>query len=176
MAAFCPCHRVIQDANGERASPGSAFGYGGGWEVDLERQVVTRSDEVCRIHDMPPGTSIPLAEAIDYCAPEYRETIGERFRACAEEGVPFDVELQIITAIGRRVWVRALGAAVRNSAGKIVRVQGGFQDISERKRTEAELDRHRHHLEELLAERTADLREAETKYRTVADFAYEWET
>ena len=50
------------------------------------------------------------------------------------------------------------------------------ENITERKRAEAELDRHRHHLEELLAERTADLREAETKYRTVADFTYDWET
>ena len=34
------------------------------------------------------------------------------------------------------------------------------EDITERKRTAEELDRHRHHLQELVAERTADLEEA----------------
>jgi two-component system sensor histidine kinase/response regulator len=58
----------------------------------------------------------------------------------------------------------------------VVGIFGISRDITERKRVEAELDRHRHHLEELLTERTADLRAAETKYRIIADFTYDWET
>ena len=50
------------------------------------------------------------------------------------------------------------------------------EDITEKKRMGDELDRHRRHLENMLAERTADLHDAETKYRTVADFTYDWET
>ena len=49
------------------------------------------------------------------------------------------------------------------------------EDLTEKKRIGDELDQHRHHLHELLAERTADLRDAETKYRTIADFTYDWE-
>jgi hypothetical protein len=47
--------------------------------------------------------------------------------------------MEIITARGRRVWVRTIGEAVRDSAGRIIRVQGAFQDISERKHTERRL-------------------------------------
>ena len=109
----------------------------GGWEVDLEKGEVSRSDEVCRIHETAPGTNVSLQEAINFYAPEYRDRMQEAFRACAEEGRPFDLELQIITATGRRAWVRSFGVAVRDSFGKIVRVQGGFQDISERREAEA---------------------------------------
>ncbi|MCU7939450.1 MAG: PAS domain S-box protein [gamma proteobacterium symbiont of Bathyaustriella thionipta] len=50
------------------------------------------------------------------------------------------------------------------------------EDITEKKRVAQELDKHRHHLEDLVAERTTELREAEFKYHTVADFTYDWET
>ena len=48
------------------------------------------SDEVCTLHDMPPGTSLSLAQAIDYYVPEYRPTIREHFRECAVDGTPFE--------------------------------------------------------------------------------------
>ena len=50
-----------------------------------------------------------------------------------------------------------------------------FIDITERKQAEEELRRHREHLEVMVAERTADLGKAEEKFRTMADFTYDWE-
>ena len=44
--------------------------------------------------------------------------------------------------------------------GEIAGAVTAFQDITERKRTEQELDHYRHHLEELVLSRTADLAEA----------------
>ena len=44
--------------------------------------------------------------------------------------------------------------------GKIAGAVTTFQDITERRQTEQELDRYRHHLEELVLSRTADLAEA----------------
>ena len=55
-----------------------------------------------------------------------------------QDGTSFDVELQLITAAGRRVWVRVIGEAERNAVG-VIRVQGAMQDISERKKTEQAL-------------------------------------
>src|SRR5690348_18033776 len=35
------------------------------------------TDEVCAIHDVPPGTQVSLEEAIDFYAPEWRPVIAE---------------------------------------------------------------------------------------------------
>ncbi len=113
----------------------------GGWVADLEEDIVYLSDEVCRIHDMPPGTRVSIGEGLRYYAPEWRRVIAEHFRACVEEGRPYDLELEIITREGRRVWVRAIGEPVRDDHGKVIQVQGAFQDISDEKPDELALRR-----------------------------------
>jgi len=112
------------------------LGRFGGWKVDLPTMTVTWSDEVAVIHDRSPGHSPTVEEGISYYPPEWRDRIMACFQACATQGVPYDEEMEIITARGRRVWVHTRGEAVRDAAGKIVAVQGLFQDISERKHME----------------------------------------
>jgi PAS domain S-box-containing protein len=51
-----------------------------------------------------------------------------------------------------------------------------FNDITERKQIEYEREHQREQLEALVTQRTAELGAAEAKYRTVADFTYDWET
>jgi signal transduction histidine kinase len=110
----------------------------GGWTVHLGTSRVVWSDEVCTIHDVAPGFEPPLGEAIEFYAPEFRDTIQRCVESCARDGVPFDVELQIVTAKQRRVWVRAIGSAERDANGTITSLQGAFQDIDERKKLEAQ--------------------------------------
>jgi two-component system sensor histidine kinase/response regulator len=50
------------------------------------------------------------------------------------------------------------------------------RDITEIRAAREVLQRHHEHLEQLVQQRTAALHDAQTKYRTVADFAYDWET
>jgi len=107
----------------------------GGWTVDLPEVRLMWSDEVCAIHDMPAGTVPDVDQAIAFYAPESRPIIEDAFGACVRDGVPFDLELQLITAKGRRVWVRSIGHAERDAAGAIRRVQGAFQDITQQRRT-----------------------------------------
>jgi PAS domain S-box-containing protein len=111
----------------------------GGWSVDLGSNICTWSDQVAEIHGMPAGYSPPLSEGISFYTPEWRGKITEVFTACAEEGIPYDEEMEIITAGDRKKWVRAIGEAVCDESGKIIRVQGSFQDITERKRGEKNL-------------------------------------
>jgi two-component system cell cycle sensor histidine kinase/response regulator CckA len=108
----------------------------GGWTIDLPDRTLTWSDENCAIHDVPPGYRPTLDEGIGYFPPEYRADVMRYVDACARDGTPYDFELPKITAKGRRIWVRSIGEAVRDAEGKIVRLQGAFQDISDRKRAE----------------------------------------
>ena len=108
----------------------------GGWTVDFLNGGIGWSDELCGIHEVPPGHLPGIREWFEFHAPEYRDRIYTAFQHCAEEGTPFDEELQIITAKGQRLWVRSSGEAVRDAKGKLLRIQGACQDITDRKEAE----------------------------------------
>jgi PAS domain S-box-containing protein len=115
----------------------SRISHLGAWAVDLAGQRLSWSDEVHEIHDVPIGQTPTVDKAILFYVEEDRDAIRAAFTACAQDGVPYDLELKIITAKGKQVWVRTMGEAVRDESGRIVRVQGALQDISERKRAQA---------------------------------------
>ena len=113
----------------------------GGWTVDMPEARLTWSDEVCAIHDVPPGYSPNIREGFEFYAPECRDRIFSAFQQCANDGTPFDEELEIITARQQRIWVRAIGEAVWDEEGTIARIQGALQDISAKKESEVEVRR-----------------------------------
>jgi PAS domain S-box-containing protein len=110
----------------------------GGWSVDLATQRVAWSDVVALIHQEPPGFSPTIDSAMDYYVPEHRPIVREVFERCATQGTSFDVELQIVSRLGQRRWVRAIGQAERDVLGRITHVLGAFQEISKRKGAEEE--------------------------------------
>ena len=130
----------------------------GGWEIDLEKNELNWTDVVRQIHEVGPDYRPELESAINFYAPEAVPVISAAVSGAIDNGHPFDVELQLITAEKKRLWVRAVGEAIRENA-KIVKVRGVFQDIDVRKLAELELEKHRDHLEELVNERTEELRE-----------------
>ncbi len=111
----------------------------GGWNVILKENRSYWSDEVAAIHEMPPGYSPQLDEGINFYAPEWRDKISQVFHNCAQQGISYDEEMEIITATGKRLWVRTVGEAVRDEDGNIYKVHGSFQDISSQKQAEQAL-------------------------------------
>lgn len=109
----------------------------GGWTIELPDRMLTWSDENCIIHDVPPGYKPTLEEGIGYFLPEHRPIVIRHVQDCERHGIPYEFVLPKRTAKGRRIWVRSIGEAVRDATGKIVRLQGAFQDISEQKQVEA---------------------------------------
>jgi PAS domain S-box-containing protein len=107
----------------------------GGWEVDVDSGKLTWSDEVFRIHELPPDRQPDVREAVSYYAPEARPAIQAAVDAGLRDGTPWDLELPFITARGNRIWVRAQGAADFRD-GAPIRVYGAFQDITARKSAE----------------------------------------
>lgn len=105
----------------------------GGWSLEVPDLVLTWSDVTQAIHEVPPGYTPGLQEAIEFYDEADRPEVARAVERCLQEGAPFEFERSVITAKGRRVWVRAIGEAVRNEDGRIVRVQGAFQDITEQR-------------------------------------------
>jgi len=111
----------------------------GGWMIQLPDRTLTWSDETAVIHDLPPGYTPTLEEGIGYYLPEHRELVRSQVEACSTLGTAYDFELPKITATGRRIWVRSIGEAVRDASGRITRLQGAFQDVTESYRTKVAL-------------------------------------
>ncbi|WP_052813132.1 sensor histidine kinase [Desulfonatronum thioautotrophicum] len=111
----------------------------GGWSVDLATNRVHFCGQGAQIHGASPGFSPTVEEAIRFYPPEWREKIAAVFYQCATKGEPFDEEMEIVTLQGEKIWIRTTGQAVSDAAGRIRKVEGAFQDITERKKFEESL-------------------------------------
>ncbi len=110
----------------------------GGWEVDAATRQVLWSDQTCLIHAKPLGYQPTLEEAIAFYEPEARTLIGEAVERAVATGTGWDLELPMVAADGRRFWARAVGTAEIED-GRVVRLIGAFQDITEWRRMVREL-------------------------------------
>ncbi len=147
----------------------------GGWELDLETQTLSWTEEVYRIHEVDPATRPNVAEAINFYAPQARPVISAAVQAGIDAGSPWDLELPLITAQGRQIWVRAQGAAERRD-GRTVRLYGAFQEITERKQSEqalqaytAKLEQSNRDLQEFAYVASHDLQEPLRKVQSFSD-------
>ncbi|WP_165227572.1 PAS domain S-box protein [Aquisphaera insulae] len=114
------------------------IGLIGGWEFDARTGEGRVTEEVARLHDLEPGADFGVEYGLGFYTEGSRPRIAEAFRTALERGVPYDLELQILTARGVQKDIRTVGIPVVED-GKTVKVRGIVQDISERKRVEAAL-------------------------------------
>lgn len=110
----------------------------GGWKVNLLENTIYWSTVTREIHEVPEDFEPDLKTGIDFYKEGYsRDTITRVVKEAIASGTPWDEELQIVTAKGREVWVRAKGETEMVN-GRCVRIIGTFQDIDQRKRAELE--------------------------------------
>ena len=112
----------------------------GGWALELDSQAIRWSDQTCRIHDCEPGHKKRIDEAINYYAPEARAVVAQAVQQCIDSAVGFDIELPVVTAQGRAIWVRSVGE-MELADGRPLRLVGTFQDVTARRQLEGEVRR-----------------------------------
>ncbi|MEJ5999917.1 PAS domain S-box protein [Paucibacter soli] len=108
----------------------------GGWELDIESQELTWSAGCWRLFDLEPG-SITLEQSLSYFAERDQQQLKDAMYLAIHEGQSWDIELDLTTALGRFVWLRAVGEVVRDADGKAVRLVGAFDDVTARRELEA---------------------------------------
>lgn len=110
----------------------------GGWEVVLDGMQPVWSEQVYRIYELEPDAPLSVAQAMACYAPEAQPALQAAARAAAEHGTAWDLELPLVTMKGRSIWVRTQGLALMQD-GKIVRVVGALQDITEKHDSQEQL-------------------------------------
>lgn len=118
----------------------SAIAHIGGWSFDPRSGEGVWTEEVARIHDVDAGASTSMAFGLSFYRGEHLDRIRAAVQEAIEHGKPYDLELEMVSVKGVRKWVRTIGHPVVEN-GKVVKVRGTIQDITERKLGELRLKR-----------------------------------
>jgi len=103
----------------------------GAWTIEIPANTLHWSDELCQILDFAPGEHPTLEQAFALHPDEDRRAFEIAVERAATDGTPFDERRSMYTATGRLLRIRALGEAIRDRSGAIVRVQGALYDVTD---------------------------------------------
>jgi diguanylate cyclase (GGDEF)-like protein/PAS domain S-box-containing protein len=118
-----------------------ALGQIGGWEVDVAQDQVFWTEGVYRILEVNPDAYQPagaLATAGRFFTPDSVRKLVASQVLDREKPSAHDLELEAITATGRRIWLHAVGES-RWGDGRLVSRTSVIQNITERKQAHAVL-------------------------------------
>lgn len=115
----------------------------GGWSVEVPSGELYCSDELVRLLGMTPGAPRQYTEGLATHPEPHRSIMQSALENCMATGEPFDVISVAHGAGGAKLDVRAVGEALRDASGRIIRIQGALYDISdvlERERAQSRLE------------------------------------
>ncbi len=112
----------------------------GGWEVLLPQWELRWTDQTRRILERPEGYRPVQGESRVLYRHGAYEVVLAAARRTAEDGTPFDLVVPMRTALGRDIHARVLGDADRHE-GRIVRIVGALQDVTQRHEAELAIER-----------------------------------
>lgn len=112
----------------------------GSWMWDPQTDHIYWSEESYRIADR--DTNLP---PVNFKEQQrlYRPASWKRLQRAVQEalqrGIPYELDLELIRPDGTPKWIRARGEAERDATGRIARLRGTTQDITDRKGAEEAL-------------------------------------
>jgi len=110
----------------------------GGWEYDVESDLVTWTGKTREIHEVGADFEPTVEVALSFYASDCRRQISDAVEKSIRQEIPWDLELPFVTAKSRKIWVRTVGRPICEN-GRVKRLIGAFQDITERKLAEQEM-------------------------------------
>jgi K+-sensing histidine kinase KdpD len=142
-----------RDARLEVMLAASGTGF---WEWDMDTGKLTWSEAIFRQHGLEPGPEAPdYPTYIDTIHPDDRATFESAIAAARETAGSFALDFRIVWPDGSIRWTHGAGRVFLDETGRVVRMIGTGQDITDRRRLIEDRDR-------LLAEehRAGEFREA----------------
>ncbi|MCX6158759.1 MAG: PAS domain S-box protein [Ignavibacteriae bacterium] len=110
----------------------------GGWEFDVTTKMGSWTKEVAIIHEVDPAAVTNADIGISFYVNDSKEKIENALTDAIEKGIPYDLELEMVTAKGNHKWVRTIGEPFKEN-GRVVKLQGSLQDVTEKKAADEKL-------------------------------------
>ena len=123
----------------------------GSWELDLVTRRLSWSAETYLLHGVTPDSFDPNEGTYArFLTEQGKLLLWSHNAACISQGGSYELDLQILPATGRKIWVRIVAMAEMVD-GKACRLFGAVQDIDALKRRGVRLQRQSHWLTLALA-------------------------
>jgi PAS domain S-box-containing protein len=121
----------------------------GSWDWDLATDELALSDELCRIFGLAPGSKVAMGPVVELLIhPADLERVKGELARMRSDPAPFRFEHRIVRTDGTVRTVMARGEGVVGEDGQVERFIGTEQDITERRRADAERRRLLHRVYE----------------------------
>jgi len=102
----------------------------GGWEFDPITNKGSWTEEVAKIHDLPPNDETNIEKGMSFYQGESKTKIENALKDAVQYGVPYELDLELTTGNGNTKWVKTIGN-VEKQDSKVTRVYGSFQDVTD---------------------------------------------
>jgi PAS domain S-box-containing protein len=130
----------------------------GTWRLNHADQTLTWSDEMFNIYEIPFSVGpLPLKTWLDAIHPEDRERIKRALEHSPGKGAHFDMTYRLLLPDGMEKYVHEHSESHAGDDGHTRTSIGVVQDVTEQVLTEQ------------------SIRESEVRFRTIADYTYDWE-
>ena len=111
----------------------------GSWYVDFIEQKSYWDYVAKNILEYPEDYVPSLKNSHKYYHKDHINIATKAFQKCGMQGIPFSLEIKMITSTNKTLWVNAMGKPVYDDNRQIVAIRGVFQDINDIKNKEIKL-------------------------------------
>lgn len=133
----------------------------GYWEVDLQGNFTFVNEAEARIHRCSPQKLIGRGNR-SFSPPETAKELFSIFNRVYKTGVPAKVfDHEIMREDGETAFIEVSASLLKDAMGQPIGFFGVSRDVTEKKKAEKELEKYRHQLEEMVAQRTQALETAQ---------------
>jgi len=152
-----------------RLKEAQKIGKMGDWEFDVKSQKITWSNQVFQLFARDPKQGPPnYEENMAYYDPDDSKRLQDHVQRAIENGITITGDYHVKLPSGKSVYHSSTINPVIDPSGKVIKLIGTVQDITERKGVEEDLHKYREHLEELVKDRTKQLEDTNAELEAFA--------